>query len=101
MAKRNMIEREKKRAALVAKFAKKRQALRETIASLTVSDEEKAAAVIAMQKMPRDASYTRQHARCKLTGRTRGVYKKFGLTRHKVREAAMRGEIPGLKKASW
>lgn len=101
MAKTSMIERESKRAALVAKFAKKRQALRDTIASLKVSDEEKQAAVVALQKMPRDASYSRKRNRCKLTGRTRGVYSKFGLTRHKVREAAMRGEIPGLKKASW
>ena len=101
MAKRNMIEREKKRAALVAKLGKKRAALRETISSQTVGDEEKQAAVVALQKMPRDASYARKRNRCKLTGRTRGVYKKFGLTRHKIREAAMRGEIPGLKKASW
>ena len=101
MAKRNMIEREKKRAALVAKLGKKRDALRETISSLTVGDDEKQAAVVALQKMPRDSSYARKRNRCKLTGRTRGVYKKFGLTRHKVREAAMRGEIPGLKKASW
>lgn len=101
MAKRNMIERESKRAALVAKLEKKRAALRATISSTTASDEDKQAAVVTLQKMPRDSSYTRQRNRCKLTGRTRGVYKKFGLTRHKVREAAMRGEIPGLKKASW
>lgn len=101
MAKTNMIEREKKRAALVAKLGKKRAALRATIASLEVGDDEKQAAVVALQKMPRDSSYTRKRNRCKLTGRTRGVYKKFGLTRHKLREAAMRGEVPGLKKASW
>ena len=101
MAKRNMIERDKKRTALVAKLGKKRQALREVISSLKVGDDEKQAAVIALQKMPRDASYTRQRNRCKLTGRSRGVYKKFGLARHKLREAAMRGEVPGLKKASW
>lgn len=101
MAKTNMIEREKKRAALVAKLGKKRAALRATIASLEVADDEKQAAVVALQKMPRDSSYTRKRNRCKLTGRTRGVYKKFGLTRHKLREAAMRGEVPGLKKASW
>ena len=101
MAKRNMIERDKKRTALVAKLGKKRQALREVISSLKVGDDEKQAAVVALQKMPRDASYTRQRNRCKLTGRSRGVYKKFGLARHKLREAAMRGEVPGLKKASW
>ena len=101
MAKRNMIERDKKRSALVAKLGKKRAKLREVISSLKVGDDEKQAAVIALQKMPRDASYTRQRNRCKLTGRSRGVYKKFGLARHKLREAAMRGEVPGLKKASW
>jgi small subunit ribosomal protein S14 len=101
MAKTNMIEREHKRAKLVAKLGKKRQALREIIASTTATPEEKDAAVIKLQKQPRDASYTRQRNRCKLTGRTRGVYSKFGLARHKLREAAMRGEVPGLKKASW
>lgn len=101
MAKTNMIERDKKRAEITAKFAKKRAALKATIVSPKASDEEKAAAVIALQKQPRDASKTRQRNRCKLTGRSRGVYKKFGLARHKLREAANRGEIPGLKKASW
>jgi|TARA_R110001599_G_scaffold329054_1_gene542830 small subunit ribosomal protein S14 len=101
MAKTNMIEREKKRAKLVAKFAAKRQKLREIIADPNASYEDKQVAVVQMQKQPRDASYTRQVRRCKLTGRTRGVYRKFGLGRHKLREAAMRGEVPGLKKASW
>lgn len=101
MAKSNMIEREKKRTKLVAKLGKKRQALRETIASTTASFEEKQDAVLQLQKQPRDASYTRQRNRCGLTGRSRGVYAKFGLARHKLREAAMRGEVPGLKKASW
>lgn len=101
MAKRNMIEREKKRALLVAKFGKKREALKATIVSAQATDDEKQAAGIALQKLPRDSSYARKRNRCKLTGRTRGVYKKFGLTRHKLREAAMRGEVPGLKKASW
>jgi small subunit ribosomal protein S14 len=101
MAKSNMIEREKKRAALVAKFGKKRAALKATIVSVTASDDDKAAAVVALQKMPRDASKSRKRNRCQLTGRSRGVYKKFGLARHKLREAANRGEVPGLKKASW
>lgn len=101
MAKKNMIEREKKRAKLVAKYAKKRQKLREIIASPATSYEEKQAAVVQLQKQPRDASPIRQRNRCSLTGRPRGVYRKFGLARHKLREAAMRGEVPGLKKASW
>lgn len=101
MAKTSMIEREKKRTALVAKLGKKREALKKIISSETASYDEKAAAVVALQKMPRDSSYTRQRNRCQVTGRTRGVYRKFGLTRHKLREAAMRGEVPGMKKASW
>lgn len=101
MAKTNMIEREKKRAALAAKHAGKRAALKATISSVTASDEERAIAVIALQKLPRDSAKSRQRSRCQLTGRSRGVYKKFGLARHKLREAANRGEVPGLKKASW
>jgi small subunit ribosomal protein S14 len=101
MAKTNMIMREAKRAKLVAKLGKKREALKAKIISPTASYEEKQEAAVALQKLPRDSSYTRQRNRCKLTGRTRGVYKKFGLARHKLREAAMRGEVPGLKKASW
>ncbi|ULQ47327.1 30S ribosomal protein S14 [Flagellatimonas centrodinii] len=101
MAKTNMIEREKKRAKLVAKLGKKREELRVLIANPETSMEDRLAAVVRLQKMPRDASYTRQRNRCKLTGRSRGVYAKFGLGRHKLREAAMRGEVPGLKKASW
>jgi len=101
MAKRNMIERESKRSELVAKLGKKREALKAKIISETASYDEKQAASIALQKMPRDSSYTRQRNRCAITGRSRGVYQKFGLARHKLREAAMRGEVPGLKKASW
>lgn len=101
MAKKNMIEREKKRTALVAKYEKKREALRKVISDVNASYEDKAAAAITLQKLPRDSSYTRQRNRCQITGRTRGVYRKFGLARHKLREAAMRGEVPGLKKASW
>lgn len=101
MAKRNMIEREAKRAKLVAKLGKKRDALKAIVISATASYDEKQAAAVALQKLPRDSSYTRQRNRCALTGRSRGVYSKFGLARHKLREAAMRGEVPGLKKASW
>lgn len=101
MAKTNMIMREAKRAKLVAKLGKKREALKEVVSSTTATYDEKQAAAVALQKLPRDSSYTRQRNRCKVTGRTRGVYKKFGLARHKLREAAMRGEVPGLKKASW
>jgi small subunit ribosomal protein S14 len=101
MAKRNMIEREAKRTKLVAKLGKKREALKAVVSSATASYDEKQTAATALQKMPRDSSYTRQRNRCAITGRSRGVYAKFGLGRHKLREAAMRGEVPGLKKASW
>ena len=101
MAKRNMINREHKRIALVAKYAKRRAALKATISSVNSTPEEKFAAVEALQKLPRDSSKSRVRNRCKITGRSRGVYKKFGLARHKLREAAMRGEVPGLTKASW
>ena len=101
MAKRNMINRELKRIKLVARYAKKRAALKETIVSTMASPEEKFAAGEALQKLPRDSSKSRIRNRCRITGRSRGVYKKFGLARHKLREAAMRGEVPGLTKASW
>jgi small subunit ribosomal protein S14 len=101
MAKRNMINREAKRIRLVARYAKKRAALKETIRNPGSTPEERFAAVEALQKMPRDSSKSRVRNRCKITGRSRGVYRKFGLARHKLREAAMRGEVPGLTKASW
>ena len=101
MAKTNMIMREKTRAELTKKYGKKRAALKATIVSLKATEDEKQAAVVALQKQPRDAGKTRGRNRCQLTGRSRGVYRKFGLARHKLREAAMRGEVPGLKKASW
>lgn len=101
MAKTNMVEREKKRIALSKKYAKKRAALKATIVSENSSYEEKTAAAVALQKLPRDSSASRIRNRCKITGRSRGVYRKFGLSRVKLREAAMRGEVPGLKKASW
>ena len=96
-----MIEREKKRAKLVAKYADKRSALKATIANLESSDDERWEAQRQLQKLPRDASPSRQRRRCRVTGRPHGVYRKFGLCRNKLREAAMRGDVPGLVKASW
>jgi len=101
MAKTNMIMRERKRSALVKKHAKKRAALKATIVNADASYEERLAAVEKLQKLPRDSSKSRQRNRCAITGRSRGVYRKFGLARTKLREAATRGEVPGLKKASW
>ena len=101
MAKTSMIERELKRTKLVAKYADKRAALKKTIISPTASYEEKLDATVKLQKLPRDSSPARQRNRCVLTGRSRGVYRKFGLGRNKLREATMRGDVPGLRKASW
>lgn len=101
MAKTSMIEREKKRAKTVAKFAAKRAELKAIIVSPTASEDEKWDAQVALQKLPRDASPCRQQRRCQVTGRPHGVYRKFGLCRNKLREAAMRGDVPGLVKASW
>ena len=101
MAKNSMIQREIKRAKLVARYAEKRQALKAIIKSTTTSFEEKMAAVDQLQRLPRDSSASRMHNRCRVTGRPHGVYRKFGLCRNKVREAAMRGDIPGLVLASW
>jgi len=101
MAKRNMIEREKRRAKIVKKYAQRRAELKELIRSPRTSPEERAAAQARLQAQPRDASPSRQRKRCAITGRSRGVYRKFGLSRVKIREVAVRGEIPGLSKASW
>lgn len=101
MAKQSMIAREKKRAQLAKKYASKRAALKEIIRSPNASDDEKWDAQIKLQKLPRDASPSRQRNRCQVTGRPHGVYRKFGLCRNKLREAAMRGDVPGLVKASW
>jgi small subunit ribosomal protein S14 len=101
MAKRSMIERELKRAKLVKRYAKKRAALKEIIRNVSSSDEERQEAQAKLSALPRDASPARQRNRCAITGRPRGVYRKFGLGRNKLREAAMKGEIPGLTKASW
>jgi len=101
MAKTNMVEREKRRAKIVKKYAAKRAELKELIRSPRSSPEVKADAVAKLQQQPRDASPSRQRNRCAITGRSRGVYRKFGLSRVKIREVANRGEIPGLSKASW
>ena len=101
MAKASMIARENKRSKLVAKYAEKRAALKAVINSQKASDEEKWDAQVKLQKIPRDASPTRQRNRCQVTGRPHGVYRKFGLCRNKLREHAMKGDIPGLTKASW
>ena len=101
MAKASMIARETKRAKTVARYAEKRQALKAIISDSKASDEEKWDAQVKLQKLPRDASPVRQQRRCQITGRPHGVYRKFGLCRHKLREAAMRGDVPGLHKASW
>ncbi len=101
MAKKSMIERELKREKLVKRYAAKRAALKETIRNVQTSDEERVAAQIKLNALPRDSSPSRLRNRCAITGRPHGVYRKFGLGRNKLREAAMKGEIPGLTKASW
>ena len=101
MAKTSMVEREKKRAKMRAKYAVKRASLKAIIADRNVSDDERWEAQLKLQKLPRDASPVRERRRCGITGRPHGVYRKFGLGRNKLREAAMRGDVPGLVKASW
>lgn len=101
MAKTNMVEREKRRVRVAIRYAARRAELKETIRSPKSTPEQKMAAQASLQRLPRDASPTRQRKRCQITGRSRGVYRKFGLGRSKIREVAMRGEIPGLGKASW
>ena len=101
MAKVCLINREQKRRDTVAKFAAKREKLLAIINDSSLSDEERFAARMQFQKLPRDASPVRLRNRCALTGRARGTFRKFGLGRTKVREIAMRGEIPGVVKASW
>ena len=101
MAKTSMIEREKRREALAKRYAAKRVQLKETIRSPKSTDAEREEALAKLQALPRDASPSRQRNRCAITGRPRGVYRKFGLGRTKRREATMRGDVPGLRKASW
>ncbi|MGV6858656.1 MAG: 30S ribosomal protein S14 [bacterium] len=101
MAKKSMLQRELKRKKTVEKFAAKRAQLKAVIADEGVGYDEKIQAVEALASLPRDSSASRRHNRCSLTGRPHGYYRKFGLGRNKLRELAMRGEIPGLVKASW
>lgn len=101
MAKLSLINRDIKRAKLAEKYAPKRAALKAIINDQSKSDEERYQARLALQQLPRNSSPTRQRNRCIVTGRPRGVFSKFGLTRHKLREMAMRGEVPGMTKASW
>ena len=101
MAKLALINRNEKRKKLVAKFAKKRDALQAIIDDPKASDETRYEARLKIQALPRNANKTRIRNRCALTGRPRGVFSKFGLGRNKLREYAMRGEIPGIVKASW
>lgn len=101
MAKKSMINREQKRQQTVAKYAEKRAALKAIIANPSSSDQERWDAQVALQKQPRNASAARLRNRCRVTGRPHGVYRKFGLGRNKLREAAMQGDIPGLVKSSW
>jgi small subunit ribosomal protein S14 len=101
MAKTSMIERDKRRTQVAKKYATVRTRLKETIRSPKSSPDERTAAQAKLQALPRDSSPTRQRNRCSITGRSRGVYRKFGLARVKIREGQARGEIPGLAKASW
>jgi small subunit ribosomal protein S14 len=101
MAKTSMVERDKKRAKLVKKYASKRAELKRAAVNPKLSLDERMEAQKKLQKLPRDASPSRQRNRCALSGRPRGVYRKFGLCRNKLREATMRGDVPGLRKSSW
>lgn len=101
MAKKSMLAREKKRQKKVAKYAAKRMELKSVIKDRNLDTETRWAAQRQLQALPRDANPIRMQRRCEITGRPRGVYRRFGLGRNKLREAAMRGDIPGLKKSSW
>jgi small subunit ribosomal protein S14 len=101
MAKNSMIAREVKRTRTVKRYAAKRTALKAIIKNPNSTDEARDEAQLKLQELPRDASPTRQRNRCRITGRPHGYYRKFGLARNKLREAAMRGDVPGLVKASW
>ena len=101
MAKMSVINREEKRERLVKKYAAKRKELKAAAINLDLSPEEREEARIKLQKLPRNSSPVRLQNRCRRTGRPHGYYRKFGLGRNKLREAAMRGDVPGLVKASW
>lgn len=101
MAKKSMVARDVKRTKIVNRFASKRMALKTIINDRSASNEQIDAALAQLQKLPRDASPTRQMRRCRVSGRPHAVYRKFGLSRNMLRQAAMRGDVPGLVKASW
>lgn len=101
MAKKSMVARQQKRLKTVQRYAAKREEYRKIIRDPRASDEQKLAAQVRLQQLPRDASPVRLHNRCAISGRPHGFYRRFGLARNKLREATMRGEIPGLSKASW
>jgi small subunit ribosomal protein S14 len=101
MAKKSMIERDKRRRQLVVKYAAKRAELREMVKNTRLSEEARHEAMLALQKLPRDSSAIRRRNRCSLTGRPRGYYRKFGLSRSELRKIMMKGEAPGVLKASW
>lgn len=101
MAKTSIVEREKRRRMMVDKFATKRADLKSVIKNSASTDEERWDAQLKLQSLPRDSSKVRIRNRCAITGRPHGYYRKFGLSRTKLREAAMRGDVPGLVKASW
>lgn len=101
MAKKSMVAREVKRLKAAQRFAAKREQLKAVINNRSASAEEVDAAVVALQKLPRDASPARQQRRCRISGRPHAVYRKFGLCRNQLRQAVMRGDVPGVVKASW
>lgn len=101
MAKQALLQRELKRDKLVAKFAKKHAELKKISNDFKRTDDERALARAELQKLPRNANPTRQRNRCLITGRPRGTFSQFGLARHKIRELAFAGDIPGITKASW
>ena len=101
MAKKSMIARDRKRTLIVERFAERRARLKAVINDRSADPEQVEAAVVALQKLPRDASPSRKQRRCRISGRPHGVYRKFGLGRNKLREAVMRGDCPGVVKASW
>jgi small subunit ribosomal protein S14 len=101
MAKTSMIVRDRRRTEIATKYAAKRNAIKAVINDRKASSEQIDEAVRKLQKLPRDASPTRQQRRCRITGRPHAVYRKFGLSRNKLREAVMRGDVPGVVKASW
>lgn len=101
MAKKSMINRELKRQRTVAKYAQKREKLKDIISDSNVSDEERMEAMLELQSLPRNASPVRLRNRCGLTGRPHGYFRKFGLSRNKLRERVMQGDVPGVRKASW